>query len=90
MGLSHKSELTPHRDGLVIPNIMGNYFWFDLIFIKKINKLVFFKKNKQKLVQIHQFRFGYFRTKIGSNRPVSVRFGSASVRLCYFILKTKS
>jgi len=88
MGLSHKSELTPRRDGLVIPNI--RVFLFDLIFIKKINKLVFFKKNKQKLVQIHQFWFGYFRTKIGSNRLVSVRFGSASVRLCCFILKIKS
>jgi hypothetical protein len=36
----------------------GDHFRFDLIFIKKIIKLNFFKK-----------------TKTGSNRPVSVRFG---------------
>jgi len=78
MGLSHKSELTPHGDGLVIPNI--KVFWFDLIFIKKINKLVFFKKInrnlfksinfgsvilEQKSVQIDQFQFDLVLLRFG-------------------------
>ena len=39
----------------------GYYFWFGLIFIKKITKLNFLKNQN--------------RTETGSNRPVSVRFG---------------
>jgi len=39
---------------------VGGYFWFDLIFIKNIIKLIFFKS---KLVQIDRFWFGYFRIK---------------------------
>jgi hypothetical protein len=40
---------------------IGDYFWFGLVFIKKITKLklVFFKKIKP--VQTDRFRFGFLR-----------------------------
>jgi hypothetical protein len=52
---------------------------FGLVFIKKSNQTGFKKKPEPKLVglsvQTNRFRFGYFKTKTSSNRPV--RFGLA-------------
>ena len=51
-----------------MPLHRGDYFRFGSVFIKKITKLNFFiKKNRN-------------RTETGSNRPVSVRFGSVFQR----------
>jgi len=61
-----------------------DYFWFDLVFIKKIKLNFFYKKNEiepePKLVQTDQFQFGF----LGQNRfkPVWLgffRFGFGSV-----------
>jgi len=60
-----------------------DYFLFDsvrFLLKKKVTKLIFLKKKTKtepKPVQTDLFRFGYFRIKISSNRPVPVRFGLA-------------
>jgi len=63
--------------------IRDDYFWFGLVFIKKITKLNLKKKTETepKPVQTDRFRFGsvrFFRIKTGSNRFASVfsDFGS--------------
>jgi hypothetical protein len=56
----------------------GDYFRFDLVFIKKNNQIEFFFFKKPKPVQTNRFRFvsvQFFRTKTGSARFFLVWLG---------------